>query len=199
MNATQVQTGYQPVHQEEVSTRTMTGGALMQSVGALATLALAIAGLAGVFSTTLAAIAAIVLGAAIWMEGGAFIASHRTEVFGASAGARTIAWGQRLSAEFLGGLSGVILGILALLGVIPLALLPIAALVFGATLLFSGGAGLGSGTQPVFGLAGVTLGLLAICGLDSLTLVLVALMCLGASTLINGAANGLRMTIASER
>lgn len=198
MNATQVQTSYQPVHQEDVSTRTMTGGALMQSVGALATLALAIAGLAGVFPSTLAAIAAIVLGAAIWMEGGAFIASHRTEVFGASAGAQTIAWGQRLSAEFLGGLSGVILGILALLGVIPLTLLPIAALVFGATLLFSDGAWLGSGTQPIFGLAGVTLGLLAICGLDPLKLVLVALMCLGASTLLNGAANGLRMTIASE-
>lgn len=199
MNATQVQAGYQPVHQEEVSMRTVAGGALMQSVGALATMALAIAGLAGVFSTTLAAIAVIVLGAAIWMEGGAFIASHRTEVFGASADAQKIAWSQRLSAEFLGGLSGAILGILALLGVIPLTLLPVAALVFGATFLFSSDNWMGSGTQPIFGLAGVTLGLLAICGLDPLKLVLVALLSLGASALLNGAANGFRATIASDR
>jgi len=199
MNATQVQAGYQPVHQEEVSMRTVAGGALMQSIGALATLALAIAGLAGVFSTTLAAIAAVVLGAAIWMEGGALVARHRTEFFGTSTDAQTIAWSQRLSAEFLGGLSGVILGILALLGIVPMTLLPVVALVFGATFLFSGGAWLGSGIQPIFGLAGVTLGLLAICGLSPLTLVLVALLCLGASTLFNGAANGLRMTIASDK
>jgi len=39
MNATQVQTGYQPVQQEEkeITLRTMKGGALMESIGAVAT------------------------------------------------------------------------------------------------------------------------------------------------------------------
>lgn len=172
MNATQVEAGYQPVHREATTLRTT---AIMESIGAVATLA--IVGLTGKFSETVAAIATIVFGAAIWIEGGAFVASHRAE----GAAERTEEWSEGAGAQFLGGLCGIVLGILALLGVAPITLVSIATLVFGATLLFS------AGNQAFFGLAGLTLGLLAVCGLSSLTLVLVALACLGVSALFSGA------------
>jgi hypothetical protein len=196
MNATQVQTGYQPVHQKEISVRNMAGITLMESIGAIATIALTIAGLTGVYSMTLAAIAMIVLGAAIWIEGGAFVATHTTEVSGESTGARVLRLSEGLEAEFLGGVSGIVLGILALLGVVPMTLLSIGVLVFGASFLFSSRTWLSSGSQLMFGLAGSTLGLLAVCGLSPLTLVLVGLMCLGASALFNGAVLSARMAMA---
>ena len=43
-------------------------GSMMEAFGAIASMALAIVGLAGVFSATLAAIATIIIGAAILME-----------------------------------------------------------------------------------------------------------------------------------
>lgn len=199
MNATQVETGYRPVHQEEVKVRTIAGSAVMESIGALATVALAIAGLTGALSATLAAIAVIVLGASIWIEGGSFFVSHKADFAAETPGERVMEWTQGLSAEFWGGLSGIILGILALLGVVPMTLLSIAVLVFGATFLFSARSWFASSAQPMFGLAGLTLGLLAVCGLSPLTLVLVGLLCLGASALFNAAANGAKMAITSSR
>lgn len=169
----------------------------MESIGAVAVIALAIAGLAGAFSTTLAAIATIVLGAAIWLEGGTFMATHRAEVSWESAGARVLEWNEGLGVEFLGGFAGIVLGILALLGIVPATLLSIAVLVFGATLFFSSRTGLVSGHQAIFGLAGLTLGLLAICGLSPLTLVLVGLLCFGVSALLNGAVTRSRIAMES--
>jgi hypothetical protein len=201
MNATQVQTGYEPVHQEAAITeRTIAGGALMESIGAVATMALAIVALAGAFSSILAAIATIVLGASIWIEGGAFAVSHKAEFAGKSAYVRTLEWTESLGAEFLGGLCGIVLGILALLGVVPMTLLSIAVLVLGATFLFSNTrTWSASSSQPMFGLASLILGLLAVCGINPLTLVLVGLICLGASTLLNGAAMGARMALALNK
>ena len=196
MNGTQIQSGYQAVHQEEISARTMSNGALCEFIGAVATLALAIAGLAGVFSERLAAIAVIVLGAAIWIEGGVFMTSEATED---GAGARAPEWSGGLGAEFLGGLCGIVLGILALLGVVPMILLSVAVLVFGAAFLLSNRTGFVSSSQSMFGLAGLTLGLLAVCGLSPLTLVLVALVCLGASALFNGATNRFRIASTSSK
>lgn len=198
MNATQAQTGYQPVHQEEVTMRTIAGGALMESNGAVAALALAIAGLAGAYSTTLAAIATIVLGAAVWIEGGELLTIHRARAYQENASPRTLEWSQGLGAEFLGGLSGIVLGVLALLGVASIPLLSIATLVLGATFLFGSRTGVSSVSQRMFGLAGVILGLLAVCGLYPITLVLVSFLCLGASALFNGAATGTRMTFAGK-
>jgi len=195
MNATGAQAGYDPAYQEETTTKTFGGSAIMESLGALATIALAIVGLTGTFSITMAAIATIVMGAAVWIEGGGFAANYRSEVSRAGAGSWTLERSERLGAEFMGGLSGIVLGVLALLGVAPITLLSIAALVFGATFLFSSGTGIGSGSQAMFGLAGLVLGLLAVCGLGSMTLVLVALACLGASALFNGAAMGARATV----
>ncbi len=197
MNTTEVHTGYQPI--QEATYRTVEGGAIMESMGAVATIALAIVGLAGVFSITMAAIAAIVLGAAIWMEGGAHAANYRKAASSGSSVARTLEWSESLSAEFLGGLAGIFLGVLALLGVSPIPLLSVAALVFGATFLFSGVATFGSSSQALMGLGALVLGLLAVIGLNSLILVLVAFACLGASALLHGAATSAKMALETHK
>ena len=84
-----------------------------------------------------------------------------------------------LAAEFLGGLTGIVLGILALLGVAPGTLLAVAVLIFGAAFVFSSTLNMSSSTQAMLGFASLILGLLAVSGLNPLTLVLVALACLG--------------------
>ena len=136
----------------------------------------------------MAAIATIVLGAAVLVEGGAYAANHREVISGqGNVSALTLEHSQGLSAEFLGATAGIILGILALLGAAPATLISVAVLVFGATFAAAGLMDVSPSTRVVFGLAGFVLGLLAVCGLGSLTLVLVGLLCLGASTLFNGA------------
>ena len=197
MNTTEVQTGYRPI--QEATYRTIEGTSMMESAGALAAIALAIVGLAGVFSINMAAIAAIVLGAAIWMEGGAHAATYRRAASQEGSAARIVGWGESVSAEFLGGLAGIFLGILALLGVSPIPLLSVAALVFGATFLFSGVATSGSSRQAMLGFAALVLGLLAVIGLNSLTLVLVALACLGAAALFHGAATGVKFAVEAHK
>ncbi len=199
MNGTTIEAGYRPAY-EGISVKTMTGGAILEGIGGIAVIALAIVGLAGVFSTPMAAIATIVLGAAILIEGGAFAASHREVVTGeGSARGRALEWSEGLSVEFLGATAGIILGILALLGAAPATLVSVAALVFGATFASSGLLGIGSSRRLVFGLAAFILGLLAVCGLGSVTLVLVTLLCLGASTLFRRAETGTRMATATNQ
>ncbi len=193
MNATEAQAGYRPAQEETL--RTVEGAAIMESLGAVATIALAVVGLAGIFSATMAAIATIVLGAAIWVEEGAFVASHASAVSSGGSTARISAWSEGLAAEFLGGLTGIVLGILALLGVSPNTLLAVAALVFGATFLFSGMTNLSSSSQALMGLAALVLGLLALIGLNPLILVLAALACLGSSALLRGAVTSARMAL----
>jgi hypothetical protein len=183
-------------------------GSAMEAIAALATMALAIVGLAGVFSTTLAAIATIIVGAAILIEGGSFSAG----AFAARGYAADV--GAGLSAQALGGIAGIVLGILALLGVAQPTLLSVAVLVYGAAFLLSrmefaqtfaasGSVELpwreaGSG-QVLIGVAGVVLGILAVIGISSLTLVLVALLSFGAAALFSGSALGAKSVAALNR
>lgn len=197
MNGTTVEAGYRPAH-EGTSVKTRAGGAVLEGLGGIAVIALAIVGLAGVYSTPMAAIATIVLGAAILVEGGAFAASHREVISNqGSAKGTLLQWNEGLSGEFLGATAGIILGILALLGAAPATLVSVAVLVYGGTFAASGLGDISSSRRLVFGLAGFTLGVLAVCGLDSLLLVLVALLCLGASTLFSGAEAGASMAASS--
>ncbi|HVM48061.1 MAG TPA: hypothetical protein VMU04_08540 [Candidatus Acidoferrum sp.] len=172
----------------------MAGGAILEGIGGIAVIALAIVGLAGVLSREMAGIASIILGAAMLIEGGAFAASQY-EVFRGEGGtaARFARWSQSLDAGFLGALAGVVLGILSLLGIAPLTLVSVAALVFGATFACSAFSAWGSSKRVSVGLAGLVLGLLAVCGLSSLTLVLVAFLCLGSAAIFSGAATSATM------
>ena len=176
-------------------------GSVMEAVVSVAIIALSIVGLAGVNPLMLAAVATILAGAAILIEGGAFqmagALSHRgTESGQANAG---------MSASFLGALCGIILGILALMNVSPLTLLSIAVLTFGVTFLLSG---MGPSDKASFagpadgflllGLSVSILGLLAVIGLSPATLVLVGLLLLGAASLMSGSFKGFQATHHSE-
>ncbi len=175
------------------------GGSMTEAAGAFATIALAIVGLAGVFSGTMAAIATVVIGAAILIESGSLGAASvavRSET-----GTRTFEMGEGASAHFLGGIAALVLGILALLGVASETLLSVAVLALGASLLIGSlNTQLFIGTYQarpfggmvLIGLAGVVLGILAVIGLDQLTLVLVGLLSFGVGALFSGSALGAR-------
>jgi len=183
------------------------GGSIAEGVGAIAAIALAIIGLAGILINDMAAVATIVIGAVILMEGGlAGLAYRRLPSQGASE-RQTRELGGGVTAEFFGGLAGIVLGILGLFQPMPDTLLAVAVLVFGATLLLGGGAvshliwpvqiqiqaqtqeapgtvlAVGAGGHMLVGLATVVLGILAIIGLFPMTLILVGLLSLGASAL----------------
>jgi hypothetical protein len=185
MNATEVQAGYRPA--QESTTKVIGNSAILESIGALATIALAVVGLAGALPTVMAAIATIVLGAAILIEGGAFAARFSEGVSRSGTTGQPLEWSERLSIEFLGGLTGIVLGVLALLGTAPLTLLSVAALVYGVTFML-GGISMGSHSQSILGFAAVVLGIVAIVGLSPMPLVLAALATLGASALLAGSA-----------
>jgi hypothetical protein len=196
---------------EHTTEKTVATGATAEAVAGAGALVLAIIGLAGVFPMILTAIAVIAAGAGLLFQGAAAaarVASLAHEVHG---GHPDAAMGTGLSAEIVGGLGGIVLGILALVGVVPLPLLAISAIVFGGTLLFGSPAvytvgraqvdgettaehvmretTVGTaGAQALIGIGSATLGILALIGLAPLTLVLVAVLAVGASTLLSGGA-----------
>jgi len=168
-------------------------GSGMESIEAVATIALAIVGLAGVFSTAMAAIATIVIGVAILTESGAISSAQLGEVAGVERADRGP------SAEVLGRMAGTVLGILPRVGVVPLTLLSVGLIVFGAAFLLSGNpvfqagyGAAGSGGRALAGLGGLVLGILAVIGEAPLTLVLAGLLSLGATALFSGSVFGLR-------
>jgi hypothetical protein len=184
------------------------GGSITEGIGAIGAIVLSIIGLAGIFANTMAAIATIVVGAVILMDGGlAGLAGHRLHSQGANE-RQTQELGGGVTAGFFGGLAGIVLGILALFRPIPDTLLAVAVLVFGAALLLgisrlhwqsqyqtqtSAPNALGTAVAPasgglLVGLAAVVLGILAIIGLVPMTLILAGLLGLGASVLFSGSA-----------
>jgi hypothetical protein len=193
----------------------MAGNSITEGIGAIATIALAIIGLAGVFADIVAPVATIVIGAVLLMEGVlAGAAVRRLSSQGVSA--RQTGMGSGVTAGFFGGLAGIVLGILALFrtapGASPDILLAVAVLVYGAALLIGGGTivrtlqfqnqttaqdmsgatiATGSGSMLI-GLATVVLGILAIIGLVPMTLILIGLLSLGAGALFSGS------TVSSE-
>src|SRR5262249_45281906 len=131
--------------------------------------------------------------------------------------------GGGMGAEIIGGAAGVVLGILALVGLAPAVVLPIAVIVFGASLLLGSGATAdlstlsvgprherfaqvarqatvaASGVQALIGVSAIVLGILALVGLDPLALTLVALLVLGAGVLLSGSAVSTRMAALMRR
>lgn len=176
------------------------GGSVTEGAGAIATIILAIIGLAGVFADIVAPVAVIVIGAVFLMEGiwlSAAIRRQNHQVI-----RRTPGMANGVTAGFFAGLAGIVLGILALFRASPGTtndvLMAVAVLVYGAALLVGAGvfsrltgtadatiATVNSGSLLV-GMAAVVLGILAVIGLVPMTLVLVALLSLGGAALFNG-------------
>ena len=188
-------------------------GGFVDALGGIATIVLAVIALSGVRAEVLLPIATIVFGAALLIQGGAMLSEFAQieapeDMTAASSGAG-------LSALFLVGVAGIVLGVLALLGVYTLILTAVAVIAFGGALVVSasavwhlltsrsvathfaaGGSMLrvivaevaagSSGIQGMAGLAVIVLGILAVAGINSLALTLIALLVAGASLVMTG-------------
>lgn len=141
-------------------------------------------------------------------QGAAVAARHRRLALEAGGGEAEIETG--VSAEIIGGLAGIALGILALVGVETVRLLAISTIVFGGTLLFGSPAMYRAsraepsnqvvdtmmrqttagavGAQALVGIGAVTLGILALVGIVPQTLVRVGALCIGGAALLSGGA-----------
>lgn len=201
-------------------------GSGAEALAGIAAIALAIIGLAGVLPFVCAAVAALVVGGALLLEGIALASAYAEEARHAlvpNDRHSESMIGADMSAQALGGAAGVTLGILALTGVAPWTLLSIAALVFGGTMLLGGpsrselvrdevltagdptAAAPGTrevvhtsaGAMTLAGLATLALGILSLLKIgDAHTLVLVAYLVAGAASLLSGTALFGRMATA---
>ena len=203
MNTTEARTTHG--HLPDLILSGIAGGPITEGIGAIATMALAIIGLAGVFVNVMAAVATIVIGALIMMEGGLAGVAHRWVHSQDAAEEQPLEMSGGVTAGFLGGLAGIVLGILALFREAPETLLAVAMLVFGASLLLGAGAAYRVSGSPssrsktsaqgmaatipggvtLVALAAIVLGILAIVGLVPITLTLAGLLSLGANALLS--------------
>ena len=154
-------------------------------------------------------------GAALLIEGTS-IATDYAHVVSAVPGLSLQFGAGGLASVFLAGITGIILGVLALLGIAASALTSVAVIVFGSALLLSSSAALNlhtlkvrlsgetamadmmsgtAGAQALVGIAAVVLGILAVAGTDAQPLALVALLALGAGMLTTG--NGMSNAMVS--
>lgn len=208
--------GYPSEREQEVTTaRVIAGGSSLEVIGGAGAAVLAIVGLAGGLPGYMAAIATIAIGGALVAQGGS-IAARWSEVMHELDGGQyeRVEVGGGMSAEMLGGAAGIALGILALVGVMPLVLLSVAAIVFGGAVLFGGASmpelselSLGprasanarrmtreavkasGATMALAGIGAGVLGIIALIGAagsQTLTLILVSMLALGGALLLSG-------------
>lgn len=203
-------------HEHAVVHEAESAAATESITGAIAVV-LAILGLIGVLSGVFAAVSTIAVGVALAVAGSA-LATHygktlRTNdlVYERHEGER----GMRM--EALAAVAGVVLGILALIGVSALTLLPVAAIVLGGALLMVGGSAsrveslmrseivsgsrgmlehapyVATGSDLLVGGGAVVLGILGLSGHNPQTLTLIAMLGIGAAVLLNGSTIATRL------
>lgn len=206
---------FDEMQEEKRSLRTILGGSLTESFFGGATIVLALMGLSGIMPELMLPVATITMGAAFLFESGS-ISMRFSRLF-----ARTSAdpiekfdFGLGLTAEFVGGVTGVVLGVTALMQISPEVLVPVAVMVYGGTLIlgssvpvrlneleFGGSeesARLGkiareamfaaSGADIILGFSAMVLGIVALAEPVWGTLSLVALLVIGVSGFLDGAA-----------
>jgi len=212
----------QPLALEErrQAARNIFGGSLAESIAAGATIVLSLIALSGTLVATLLPIAVLAMGAAFLLEGGSI--SLRFTRLLAEASEEDIEkadFGIGVTSEFLGGVTGIVLGILAILKLAPMILIPVAVLVFGATLILSSRmmvrlnslelegftennrvrkiayeiTAAAAGVEFLLGISAVILGIIALTGTATATLSLVAVLIVAISGFVTGAAASARM------
>lgn len=126
---------------ETSSSEVATYGGLVDAAGGAATVVLAIIGLSGTKADILLAIATIVFGAALLIQSGTILSELTHMIFPANAAdsAEEFSAGG-ISVVFLVGTAGIVLGILALIGIHSVMLTSIAVIAFGAALVFGSNA-----------------------------------------------------------
>jgi hypothetical protein len=161
-------------------------GLLTEGAAGIAVIVLAIIALAGTAAAALISIAAIVIGVGLMVQAFNSAAEH-SKVFTANGGtsAQATEFGGDVMVDCMCGLTGIVLGILALVGISAAHLLPPALIVFGGALLVGGAvsmrprtmlvpgagteatsvtyhsSGSASGMEILIGLAAIVLGILS--------------------------------------
>ncbi len=198
--------------EQKVTRSVLAGGTSLEALGGLVAIVVCIVGFSQL-PFQMAGIGAIAIGFALFAQGASIAARWRDtarRVEGLRLPPQEIAGG--VSTEVFGGLTGIVLGILALMGVKPLVLLPAAAIVFGGALLLGGAAQpdlvflapernprvarttynaiqTSGGVMVLVGVAAAVLGILGVLRVGPvLTLALVAYLAIGASLVFAGGA-----------
>lgn len=188
-------------------------GGFADALGGIATVVLAVIALSGIKPDILLPIATIVFGAALLIQGGAMLSEFAQ--IEATPETNVASSGGGLSALFLFGVAGIVLGVLALLGVHAAVLTAVAVIAFGGALTVSSSAvwqlltsrsmatrfqsrgsvvrvvaseiaAGSSGLQAMTGLAVLVLGILAVSGAMTVDLTLIALLVAGAAIILTG-------------
>lgn len=192
-----------------------TFGGFIDAIGGIAAIVLAVIALSGEKSLMLLSISVIVFGAALMIQGGAMLSEYARLLYPSTGEALAEPFDSgSLSAVFLSGAAGIVLGVLALLDVYSALLASIAIIVFGGALVVSSGSVMhlhtlrahtvrrggisgaevlatdmaagSAGVQTLAGLAAIVLGILAVSGINDVVLSLVALISLGATLVMTG-------------
>lgn len=192
------------VHEAESASAT-------ESITGAVAVVLAILGLIGVLPALFASVATIAVGVALVVAGSA-VAAHYANALAGDDLVYVRHQGERgMRMEALAALGGIVLGILALIGVSTITLLSVAAIVLGGALLMVSSAAsrvealvrarlargtatetrehtpyAASGSDLLVGVGAVVLGILGLGGHDPLTLALIAMLAVGAAVLLNG-------------
>jgi hypothetical protein len=201
-----------------VSAEAAAYGGLVDAVGGIATIILAIVALSGVRPDIIVPSTVIVFGAALLIQGGTMLSEYAQIMF--PRGDTTMVspeqfGGSSISVMFLVGAAGIVLGVLALVGIAANPLMSVALIAFGSGLLLSSNAvralyllqasragtprtgsemlagemASGSaGVQILAGLSALVLGILAVTGTNPAVLVPSALIVLGATVVLTGSA-----------
>lgn len=205
---------------KRTTAKVIAGGSLAEGIAGAAAIALAILGLGGVYPMYMLIIATIAVGAALLFEGGAISSRVSNLIDESGVSPFDISEiGSGMTAEFFAGIAGVVLGVLALLGIYPMLMISIAAIVFGAALVLGSGTTsrlnsfaygklenvaarmlsreavyAASSVQLLIGIGAVTLGILALVGVaPPVTMCLIAMLIVGFSDMLSGSAISSRM------
>jgi hypothetical protein len=205
-----VRTNPRSLDQDKTEVQVAEGGSLTEAGIGLGAVVLSILALIGLLPPVLTSIAAIAVGAGL-LIGGSSLAGRV---------AKAVEWhphshpGQGLlggmAFEAACGLAGIVLGILALIGVDRVTLLAISTIVFGVAMLAASGAvsqfndflerrvsaasgeyrqatTLSAGSEVFIGIAGIVLGIIALAGVtDTMAVLTVAMLIFGAGLVLGG-------------
>ncbi|HEX4023626.1 MAG TPA: hypothetical protein VHX52_02815 [Steroidobacteraceae bacterium] len=188
-------------------------GGVIDAIGGIAAAVIAIVGLTGFHPELMAGVATIVFGAALLIQGGTLLSEYAV-VMSAVPTAADSGGDGGLSVMFLAGAGGIVLGVLALLGIAAAPLTSIAVITFGAALVLSSSsvrhlfvlqsaarratarsgaemlagemASGSAGVQLLTGLTAIVLGILSVAGARAPVLTLTALLILGVTFIITG-------------
>ena len=192
------------------------GGSFVASIAGLAVVVLAIIVLAGTQSPYLLPVIVIVVAAAFLVEGCALCCRCNRLVECDENACTPPPPVGGVNCHILAGLAGVILGVLALLGIVPATLIAVSIIIFGSAVILGSclkaklccmeccpcpkcagvrhvaheSATAAAGSQVLVGLAVTILGIVALLGHNPLVLSQVALLVLGSAFLLCGTAHG---------